>query len=58
MQTKLTKTGYRISKNGTVIDSIESNALTSNTYLGSLTKKDGTFYFFERKQGNIYIYLP
>lgn len=58
MHTKLTKTGYRLSKNGSVIDSIESEALTSNTYLGSLTKKDGTYYFFNRKQGNIYIYLP
>lgn len=46
MQTKLTKTGYRLSKNGSVIDSIESEALTSNTYLGSLTKKRRYALFF------------
>jgi len=55
---KLTKTGYRVSKNGKVIDGIESDAFTSDTYIGESTKQVGIYYFFNRKQGNVYIYLP
>lgn len=57
-QVKLTGTGYRISRNGKVIDSIETGALKSPVDLGKLTKQEGVYYFFERKQGNTYIYLP
>jgi hypothetical protein len=55
---KLTKTGYRISKNGAVINGVETDAFTSDTYIGESTKQVGIYYFFNRKQGNIYIYLP
>ena len=55
---KLTKTGYRISKKGRVIDSIEKDAFTSDKDLGSITKQNGTYYYFNRKQGSIFIYLP
>lgn len=54
---KLTKTGYRISKNGSVLKSIEKDAFKSSEYLGTSTKQNGVYYFFNRKQGNIYIYL-
>jgi hypothetical protein len=60
---KLTRTGYRISKNGSVIDSIEKEAITLDCYrsyvlAGKSIKRDGIYYFFNRKQGNTYIYLP
>lgn len=55
---KTTKTGYRISKRGSIIPSIEKEAFTSNVNLGQLTKQDGVYYFFNRKQGNTFIYLP
>ncbi len=55
---KLTKTGYRISKTGKVIDSIESEAFKSDKFLGQSTKIVGIYYFFNRKQGNIFVYLP
>ncbi len=55
---KLTKTGYRISKTGKVIDSIELEALKSDKFLGESTKIVGIYYFFNRKQGNIFVYLP
>ena len=58
MANKLTPSGYRISRNGNVIDSIEKEAFKSTTYLGNFTKQNGTYYYFERKQGKIYIYLP
>lgn len=54
---KLTKTGYRISKTGKVIDGIESDAFTSTEFLGQSTKQEGIYYFFNRKQGNQFIYL-
>lgn len=54
---KLTKTGYRISKTGKVIDGIEPDAFTSVEFLGQSTKQEGTYYFFNRKQGNQFIYL-
>ena len=54
---KLTRTGYRTSKNGCVIDSIEKESYKSTTYLGSSTKVNGEYYFFDRKQGELYIYL-
>ncbi len=55
---KTTKTGYRISKNGKVIDSIEKEAFQSAINLGKVTKQESVYYFFERKQGGTYIYLP
>lgn len=55
---KLTITGCRISKNGSIITSIEKEALTSYNYLGSCTKKDGIYYYFNRKQNNIFVYFP
>jgi len=55
---KTTRTGYRISKNGKVNLSIENDALTDDMYLGPQVKENGTYYFFNRKQGNQYIYLP
>jgi len=54
---KLTKTGYRISKNGNVITSIEKDAFQSKDFLGINHKVNGFYYFFNRKQGNTYIYL-
>lgn len=58
MSKKLTPTGYRISKNGTTIDSIEKEAFKSAVYLGQSTKQFGEYFYFDRKQGNLYIYLP
>jgi hypothetical protein len=55
---KTTAKGYRISINGSIIDSIEEEAFKSNTYLGQSVKENGTYYFFNRKQGEIFIYLP
>jgi zona occludens toxin (predicted ATPase) len=55
---KLTQNGYRITKNGNVIDSIEKEAIKEDVYLGLQIKEDGTYYFFDRKQGSTYIYLP
>lgn len=55
---KLTKTGFRISKNGSILTSIEKEAFTSATDLGNSTKQNGVYYFFNRKQGSTYIYLP
>ncbi len=55
---KLTVTGYRISRNGSVINSIEKEAFKSNVDLGKMTKQNGTYYFYNRKQGNVYVYLP
>lgn len=53
---KLTKTGYRISKNGNPIKSIEADAHKSETFLGGVTKVNGIYYYFNRKQGDTYIY--
>lgn len=63
---KLNKRGYRINKNGRIINSIEKDAIvrefnTLNIIHGKLTniiKEDGVYYFLNRKQGNKYIYLP
>jgi hypothetical protein len=55
---KITKSGYRISRNGSVINSIEKESFKSKIDLGKVTKQDGTYYFFNRKQGDTYIYLP
>ncbi len=55
---KLTATGYRISKNGSVINSIEKEAFKSEKDLGNVTKQEGCYYFFNRKQGKLFIYLP
>ena len=53
----LTNTGFRISKNGAVIKSIEEFAITSKTYEGSLIRQHGGYYFLNRRQGGIFIYL-
>lgn len=55
---KLSKNGYRLTKNGAVIDGIEKEAFVSEVYLGASTKTVGIYYFFNRKQGNQFIYLP
>jgi len=55
---KLTKTGFRINKNGAIIDGIEKEAFTSFNYLGLSTKQNGTYYFYSRKQQGKHIYLP
>ena len=50
--------GYRISRNGSLILSIEKEAIQENMYLGHTIKENGTYYFFSRKQGETYVYLP
>lgn len=55
--TKL-KNGYRVSKNGVIIEGFEKEAIKSSEYLGESTKILGTYYFLNRKQGSIYVYLP
>lgn len=55
---KLTKTGYRITKTGNVLETIEKEAFKTNTYVGNVTKQDGVYYFFNRKQGDTFVYLP
>ena len=52
-----TKNGYRLTKNGSPIKSIENNAIV-RTFKTNTIKEDGTYYFFNRKQGNQFIYLP
>jgi hypothetical protein len=54
---KLTSTGYRISKNGSILTSIEKDAIKEKSYQGSTIKQNGTYFFFNRKQGNTFIYL-
>jgi len=53
-----TKNGYRLTKNGNPIKSIESNALVTESFKANPIKENGTYYFFNRKQGNNFIYLP
>jgi hypothetical protein len=55
---KTTANGYRIRKNGSVIKSIEAEAITRLEHEGTSIKENGTYYFFNRKQGLLYIYLP
>lgn len=55
---KTTKNGYRISKNGNVMQYIEKEAFISEIYLGNVIKHEGTYYFFNKKQGDTFIYLP
>ena len=55
---KLTATGYRVTKNGSIMKSIEKDAIKEDMYLGQMIKEDGTYYFFNRKQGDTFIYLP
>ena len=55
---KLTARGYRISKKGVVMTSIEKEAIKRSKYEGKGIKESGTYYFFNRKQGDYYIYLP
>ena len=55
---KTTITGYRILKNGRVMTSVEKEAIQENMYLGQQIKENGIYYFFSRKQGSKYIYLP
>jgi len=54
---KLTNTGCRITKNGTVLTSIEPDAVISANFMGNAYKSNGTYYFFQRKQGTHFIYL-
>ena len=55
---KLTKTGFRINKNGKVIISMEDSALKKSSFLGETIKEKGTYYFFNRNQNGTFIYLP
>lgn len=55
---KLTLAGYRINRNGKVIHAIEDVAFTSTDYIGGVTKQNGIYYYFNRNQGGVYIYLP
>lgn len=55
--TRLTKTGYRLNKSGKVIDGVEPNAITSITFLGYTFKKEGIYYYLNRKQSSTFIYL-
>jgi len=50
--------GYRVTKNGSLILSIEKEAIKEDMYLGALIKENGTYYHFNRKQGDTYVYLP
>lgn len=50
--------GYRVTKNGRLILSIEKEAIKEDMYLGSYFNENGTYYYFNRKQGDIYVYLP
>lgn len=54
---KTTKTGYRITKNGVPIKSIEADAIVKSESHGNLIKENGTYYFFNRKQGSQFVYL-
>lgn len=54
---KTTITGYRITRNGNIMKSIEKDAIKKDVFSGSVIKEDGNYYFFSRKQGNTYIYL-
>ena len=55
---KLNNKGYRVTKNGTIMKTIEKEAVKEDMYLGPQIKVDGTYYFFNRKQGEVYVYLP
>ena len=55
---KTTRTGYRINKNGSNMNSFEKESIKEDMYLGHTIKDNGTYYFFNRKQGNTYVYLP
>jgi len=55
---KLTATGCRISKKGNIITTIEKEAFKSVLDLGMLTKQNGIYYYFNRKQNDIFVYLP
>ena len=55
---KLTATGYRVTKNGSIMKSIEKDALQKITFEGNSIKENGTYYFFNRKQGDTFVYLP
>ena len=43
---KLNPRGFRVTKNGSLIKSIEKEAFKSTTDLGKSTKQNGTYYFF------------
>ena len=53
---KLSKTGYRFNQNGKVIKGLKSEEIAEKEFLGSSIKKEGTYYFFSRKQGSEFIY--
>jgi hypothetical protein len=55
---KISNAGYRITRNGSIIPTIEKEAFKSPEYLGQVIKRNSCYYFFNRKQGNIYVYLP
>ena len=53
---KLSKGGFRLSKNGSIIWSVEKEAIQKDTYCGQSIKEEGIYHFFERQQGSKFIY--
>ena len=48
---RTTKSGYRISQNGNIIISIEPEAVQTKSFHGNVIKEDGTYYWYNRRQG-------
>lgn len=55
---KKTRTGYRITKIGKVLLTIEKDAVVKREFKGKVIKEEGVYCFFDRKQGAEFIYLP
>ncbi len=55
---KTTVNGYRLNRNGKAILGVEKEAIVKETFVGESLKSFGTYYFFNRKQGDSFIYLP
>ena len=55
---KTTANGFRITKNGNVMLTIEEEAIQATSFQGNLIKQEGEYYFYNRRQGNIFVYLP
>ena len=55
---RINKSGFRLSKNGSILLSIEKEAIKKDTFCGQSIKENGTYYFLDRKQGSTYVYLP
>lgn len=53
---KRTKSGYPLNKNGKPILSLPEGAIVKYTYNGVFIKENGTYYYYEGKRGEKYIY--